>query len=49
MLALENVKYSMAVMTQLQQQIKSKAELTYKYEILGYVSVSVTNCRRSGL
>ena len=42
-------KNSMAVVTQLQQHIESKAELTYKYVILFYISISVINCRKSGL
>lgn len=49
MLGLKNVKYSMAVVTQLQQRIESKVKVAYKYLILFYISISVINCRKSGL
>lgn len=49
MLHLKDVQSSTAVMAQLQQHREYKAELTHKYVILFYISISVINCRKSGL
>lgn len=48
-LSLKDVKHSMVVITQLQQHIKPKANLAYKYVILFHVSVSVMKSRKSRL